>query len=122
MSDKNSNSYKNYRVEPSEVAFKIYATNTETGREELIRCMLNKGRACAYVARMNNPKKHKILSNRLRIVMHEKNISAEELASKVRMAKNTIRSYMRNNLQPSYGTLIYLADTLGVKPQELINF
>lgn len=114
--------YKDYRAEPSETTFKIYATNVKTNREEFIRCIRGKAQAYGYVSRMNRVRKHKFSSNCLLQIMHEKNITAEELSQKVNISKITIRSYMKNNIQPSYGTLVYIADTLGVKPHELINF
>lgn len=118
-------SYKNYekfRVEPSEVAYKIYATNTDTNREELIKCMVNKARAYAYANKMNNIAKHRIRSNLIKIILHQRGISYKDFAKSIAISEDTIRRWANNSLQPSYGSILLMAQVLGIKPEELIAF
>lgn len=114
--------FKDYRVEPSEVAFKIYATNIRTGREELIKCTLSKSGAYAYIAKKNYSQKHPIHSNRLKVILKELGLTYKDFASKIGKNPNTISNWANNNSQPSYGVVLMMSQALNMPVSEIINF
>ncbi len=114
--------FTNYRVEPSETAFKIIATNPETGRDELIKYTTKQAYAYSYVNRKNRDLKYKIHSNRIKQIMFEKGLTYEKLSEMIGRNKNTIMIWANNRKQPSYGSILLMAQTLNIKPEDLINF
>lgn len=114
--------YKNFDIIPGELTWKVYATNVDTNKREHIGTYTRKQCAYSIVARLSKASKHPIHSNRLKVVMFEKNVSVEELAQKANISQSILRSYISQNKQPSYGILVLLAQCLGTKADDLINF
>lgn len=117
-----TDTYKNFRVEPSEVAYKIYAINEKNGREELIKCMLNKACAYAYVSKANNVSKHRIHSNNLKVILLNRNMTAKQLSLFIGREEDTVKSWINNRTQPAIGSQLLICRYLGISREELVNF
>ncbi len=63
-----------------------------------------------------------MFGDKLRELRKEKNIPQEELANLFGVNKSTISAWEVNKAQPSYETLIKLANYFGVTPNYLLGF
>lgn len=60
------------------------------------------------------------LGNKLRAIRLERNLSLRELADKADMDHNNIHRIEQGTVNPSYTTLILIAEALEVNPRDLL--
>ena len=61
------------------------------------------------------------LGDRLKVVLHENNITQKELARKLNIAPTTLNGYISNKRQPDLETVKKIAETLGVTTDYLLE-
>ncbi len=66
------------------------------------------------------PSKKKILYNRIKAVLAEKALTNKALATKMRVAPETVSRWCTNDIQPSVETLYEIASFLDVDIRELL--
>jgi len=67
-----------------------------------------------------NQKIDRVLHNRLKIVLAEKNLQQSDLVELTGLSKSTVSNYCRNAAQPSLETLRMIATVLKVNATRLI--
>lgn len=112
--------YKNYRVEPGEAHYMVIATNTQTNREEVIKRYTHKSHAYKYVYTID--RKFEIHSNKLKVIFKTRGLKINQVSKDIHIGYNTLSSWVSNRKQPSKGNLHLLAQYLGLKVEDLINF
>jgi transcriptional regulator with XRE-family HTH domain len=65
-------------------------------------------------------KSEKVLHNRIKIVLAEKNFQQSDLVELTGLSRTTISNYCRNTAQPSLETLRMIAVVLNVNAQHLV--
>jgi transcriptional regulator with XRE-family HTH domain len=59
--------------------------------------------------------------NRIKIILAEQGRSGKWLASKMNKNLTTVSKWCTNTIQPTIKTLFEIAETLNVKPSDLLN-
>lgn len=68
------------------------------------------------------PEFKEVIRKRLRVLMAEADLTAEQLAAKSGVSVDSVRQYMRGETVPLLETACKLSDALGCTPNDLCNF